>query len=173
MILIPKFRNVIELGGTLALAHFRDGELFDTRFQSNLVTIVGKQWIGQRMKDTNRPNQMSHMALGGSASPGALLITTIADTDTVLTTGGVYQQQGPAVALTTAGGTGAGATITFNATFPTTVAAGCAIVEAAIYNTSGTPGSTVAACMLCKTNFQVVNKGANDTIAITWTVTIQ
>jgi hypothetical protein len=173
MILIPKFRNVIELGGTLALAHFRDGELIDTRFQSNLVTVVGKQWIGQRMKDTGRPDQMSHMALGGSTSAGALAITSIADTDSTLTTGGVYGQRGPSVGLSTAGGTGAGATITYNCTFPTTVAANCAIVEAAIYNTSGTPGTSVTACMLCKTNFQVVNKGANDTIAITWTVTIQ
>jgi hypothetical protein len=172
MILIPKFRNTIELGGTLALAHFRDGELIDTRFQSNLVTVVGKQWIGQRMKDASIPAQMSHMALGGSLTPGALAITSIADTDTTLTTTGAYAQRG-IIGLTTAGGTGAGATITYNATFPTTQAANSAIVEAAIYNTSGTPGSTVATCMLCKTNFQVVNKGANDTIAITWTVTIQ
>jgi hypothetical protein len=27
--------------------------------------------------------------------------------------------------------------------------------------------------MLCKTSFDVVNKAANDSIAITWTVTIQ
>lgn len=176
MILIPKFRNAIELGGTLALAHFRDGELIDTRFQSNLVTVIGKQWIGQRMKDSGIPPQMSHMALGGTLVPGALAITTISDLDTTLTTTGStttsYSQRG-IIPLTTAGGTGAGATITYNATFPTTQAAGAAIVEAAIYNTGTTPGSTVTACMLCKTNFQVVNKGANDTIAITWTVTIQ
>lgn len=166
MILVPKFRNIVELGGTLAIAQYRDGELIDSRFISNLVTTAGKNWIAARMKDTGIPGQMTHMAVGGSTTPGALAITTPDVADTTLTTTGAYAERGR-VALSTAGGTVSTNVVTYNATFPTTTAANCAIVEAGIFNASS------AGTLLCKTAFQVVNKGANDTIAITWTVTIQ
>lgn len=166
MILVPKFRHIVELGGTVSIAQFRDGQLIDSRFYSNLVTTAGKTWIAQRMKDTSIPAQMTHMAVGGGTTPGALAITTPDAADTTLTTSGAYAERGR-TALSTAGGTGAGATITYNATFNTATAQNCALVEAGIFNASS------SGTMLCKTAFQVVNKGANDTIAITWTVTIQ
>lgn len=175
MILVPKFRQVVELGGTLALAQYRDGKLIDSRFISNLVTTAGKKWIAARMKDAGSGQlQMSHMALGGSTTPGALAVTTPTVDETTLTTGSSYAERGR-VALTTAGGSVSGAVVTYNATFNTSTAANCAIVEAGIFNAaSGTYNETGHVnCMLCKTAFQVVNKGANDTIAITWTVTIQ
>ena len=73
----PKFSNIIELGGTLAIAHFGpNGELIEDRFYSNIVVTVGKQWIASRMKDTGIPAQMSHMAVGTSSTPPASGDTT-------------------------------------------------------------------------------------------------
>lgn len=181
MILIPKYNNMVELGGTLAIAHYREGELIDTRFQSNLVTTAGKKWIAARMKDTGRPVEMGFMALGGYTSAGALPITTptaaaeALSTSQIPSTSNNYTQLGSRQALSTSGGTVSGATVTYNATFPTTNIQNAAIVEAGIFTTaSGSYNSTDNTnVMLCITSFQVVNKGANDTIAITWTVTIQ
>jgi hypothetical protein len=55
--------------------------------------------------------------------------------------------------------------IAYVATFGVGVGTG-ALTEAGIFNasTSGT--------MLCRTVFAVINKGANDTMTITWTITI-
>lgn len=73
-------------------------------------------------------------------------------------------------------------TITYACTFLPGVGTG-AIVEAGIFNDS-TPSATEAdnagsyasaitgGTMLCRTTFAVVNKGADDTMSITWTVTI-
>jgi hypothetical protein len=41
-----------------------------------------------------------------------------------------------------------------------------ALTEAGIFNAAS------AGTMLCRTVFDVVNKGANDTMSITWTITI-
>ena len=171
MITIPKFSNFIELGGTLAIAHFGpDGELIEDRFYSNIVTTVGKQWIAGRMKDTGTPAQMSHMAVGGNASVGSNPTkTTPVVGDVQLTTGGSPALSELArINLTTAGGTVSGAVVTYAATFAAGTGTG-SLVEAGIFNSATAASGT----MLCKTSFDVVNKAANDSIAITWTVTIQ
>ena len=174
----PKFSNIIELGGTLAIAHFGpNGELIEDRFYSNIVVTVGKQWIASRMKDTGIPAQMSHMAVGGSGSGGASgngvgtnpSKTTPVVGDTQLSTGGSPSLSELArVGLTTAGGTVSGAVVTYAATFAAGTGTG-ALVEAGIFNSA----TAAAGTMLCKTSFDVVNKAPNDSIAITWTVTIQ
>ena len=57
-----------------------------------------------------------------------------------------------------------GAVVTYTATFPAGTATG-ALTEAAVLNASS--GGT----MLCRTVFSAVNKGANDAMTITWTIT--
>lgn len=169
MILIPKLSNIVELGGTLAIAHFgSNGKLIEDRFYSNIVVTVGKQWIASRMKDTSIPSQMSHMAVGGNATVGSNPSkTTPVVGDSALSTGGTPALSELArVALSTAGGTVSGAVVTYNATFAAGTGTG-SLVEAGIFNAAS------AGTMLCKTSFDVVNKAANDSIAITWTVTIQ
>lgn len=168
MILIPKLSTIVELGGTLAIAHFdSNGKLVDDRFYSNIVVTVGKQWIAARMKDTGIPAQMSHMAVGGTPTVTNPAKTTPVVGDTTLTsTGGLSEISLARVALSTAGGTVSGAVVTYNATFAAGTGTG-SLIEAGIFNAS--TGGT----MLCKTSFDVVNKAANDSIAITWTVTIQ
>lgn len=179
MILIPKFANFIELGGTLAIAHYGpDGELIEDRFYSNIVTTIGKSWIAARMRDTSIPSQMTHMAVGGNATVGtAMTKSTPAVGDFRLTSGtsGGATAEIARTTLTTAGGTVSGAVVTYAATFAAGTGTG-ALIEAGIFNTASgpvdAPSSGITAAMLCKTSFDVVNKAANDSIAITWTVTI-
>lgn len=175
MILIPKFNNIVQLGGTLAIAHFGpDGKLIDDRFYSNIVVTVGKQWIAGRMKDTvsgyTIPVQMAFMAVGGAATVGANPAkTTPVVGDSQLSTGGSpVLAELARVGLTTAGGGVSGAVVTYAATFAAGTGTG-SLIEAGIFTTTG----AASGVMLCKTSFDVVNKAANDSIAITWTVTIQ
>lgn len=125
------------------------GQVKETREIPNLVVTVGKTFIASRMVGTSSAI-MSHMAVGSSS-------TAPAAGDT-----GLGSELGR-VALTS--GTSSGAVATYVATFGTGVGTG-AIVEAGIFNDAST------GTLLCHTTFAVVNKGANDTMTITWTVTI-
>lgn len=188
MISIPQFYNTIELGGTLSIVHTRNGQLIEDRFYSNTVTTVGKRWLAARMKDTvsgvhTIPAEMSHMAVGGNATVGSNPTKTTPSTAAyALTTGGTPSLSELArVALTTDGGSfpqGYNSTNTGGITLPATsvityaasFAAGTgtgSIVEAGIFNAAS------SGAMLCITSFDVVNKQAADTIAVTWTINIQ
>lgn len=114
----------------------------------NLVVTAGKNFIASRM--TGSTTAMSHMAIGSSSTAAA-----VGDTALGAELG--------RVALSSSSTTGA--VTTYSATFPAGTGTG-AVVEAGILNaaSSGT--------MLCRTTFAVVNKGANDTLTITWQVTI-
>jgi hypothetical protein len=127
------------------------GQIKDQRDLDNLVVTVGKNFIASRMTGT-AANVMSHMAVGTGS-------TAAAAGDTTLTT------EAARVALTTAGGTASSNVVTYSATFPAgTGTAG--LQEAGIFNASS------AGTLLCHTVFSVVNKGANDSMTISWTITI-
>jgi len=115
----------------------------------NLVVNTGLNYIVSRMKDTTE-TAMSHMAIGSNN-------TAAAAGDTAL---GAELGR---VALASASATSA--VVTYTATFPAGTGTG-AVVEAGIFNNS--TGGT----MLCRTVFSVVNKGADDAMSVTWTVTI-
>lgn len=130
-----------------------DGQVKENYVVPNLVVTVGKNFIASRMKDTGSPTQMTHMAIGSGS--------TAADVgDSTLGT-----QLGTRASLATAGGTVSNNVVTYQATFVPGNGTG-AVTEAGIFNAS--TGGT----MLCRTVFAVVNKGADDTMTITWTVTI-
>ena len=124
------------------------GVVIETREVKNLVVDDGLEYIADRMK--NNSTVMSHMAIGTGS-------TAAAASDTALGTEAARQ------ALTST-------TVTANAVaYVASFAAGTgtgAITEAGILNaaSSGT--------LLCRTVFSVVNKGASDSMTITWTVTI-
>jgi hypothetical protein len=135
-----------------------DGRVKESIYIPNLVVTTGKNFIANRMKDTvsgfTQKAQMSHMAVGiGNTAPN------VADT--------ILDDELARVALTTAGGSVASAVVTYAATFSPGTGTG-AIVEAGIFNDDGSPSGD----MLCRTTFAVVNKGNDDTMSITWTVTI-
>jgi hypothetical protein len=120
------------------------------RETENLVVTAGKEWVTARMKNTS--TVMTHMAIGTGTVAAVVANTTL---------GTELARQ----VLTTSGGTVAGAVITFATSYAAGTGTG-AITEAAILNAAS------AGTMLARTVFGVVNKGALDTMTISWAVTI-
>ena len=127
----------------------KDGNLKQKQEVKNLVVDTGLDYIASRMKDASA-TAMSHMAIGTGSTAAAAGNTALGSeaarqalTSTTVTSNAV------AYVASFAAGTGTGA-----------------ITEAGILNaaSSGT--------LLCRTVFSVVNKGASDSMTITWTVTI-
>jgi len=115
----------------------------------NLVVQTGRNYIAHRMTGTGNA-VMSHMAIGTNNTAAALNNTTLGT-------------ESARVALTSA--TTAANVVTYVATFnPGTPSAANAVVEAGIFNASS------GGELLCRTVFDVVNKGTLDTLSITWTV---
>lgn len=127
-----------------------DGTLKEERHVTNVVVDDGLDHIAARLGESSPPTAMSHMAIGSDASAAA-------STDT-----GLGTELGR-VGLTST--TVTNASVQYIGDFPAGTGTG-AVVEAGILN-AGTGGT-----MLCRTVFAVVNKGAADTLKITWTVTV-
>jgi len=98
--------------------------------------------------------QMTHMAVGTDG-------TTAAAANTAL----LAEIAGGRNTLGTAGGTVTTNTIVYVATWAAGDGTG-AIKEAGIFNAS------TAGDMFARTDFPVVNKGADDSMTITWTITV-
>jgi hypothetical protein len=114
----------------------------------NLVVTTGKGYVASRMKDATA-TAMSHMAIGTGSTAAAVGDTALG-------------AESARVALTST--TVSGADITYVATFGAGTGT-AAITEAAVLNASS------SGTMLCRTVFAVVNKGASDSMSVTWTVT--
>ena len=127
----------------------KHGNVKDTREVKNLVVDTGLAFIASRMKDATA-TAMSHMAIGTGS-------TSAAAGDAALGT------EAGRVALTST-------TVTNNeVAYVGTWAAGdasVAITEAGLFSASS--GGT----MLARTVFSAVNKGASDSLTITWTITV-
>ena len=120
----------------------------------NLVVTAGKDWVADRMNNAN--SVMTHMAVGtSSVSSGA---DAAAKARTTL--GSELDRN----AFTTATAV-SGTAITYVCLWDDGDGTG-AITEAGIFN-AGTGGD-----MLARTVFPVVNKGDDDSMTITWTITI-
>jgi hypothetical protein len=115
----------------------------------NLVVTSGKAYVASRMKDTTL-NAMSHMAIGTGSTAAAAANTAL----------GSEADRNSLSSTTVSNGT-----VTYVATFGAGEGTG-AITEAALLNASS--GGT----MLCRTVFAVVNKGSQDSMTITWSVTV-
>ena len=126
-----------------------EGTITQETVVPNLVVTSGKDFIAERMKDATT-TAMSHMAIGTGT-------TAAAAGDTALGT------EAGRVTLTST-------TVTANAVaYVATFGAGTgtdAITEAGLFNASS------GGDLLCRTVFSVINKGAADTLGITWTVTV-
>lgn len=115
----------------------------------NLVVTSGKDYIAERMKDATT-TAMSHMAIGTGSTAAAAGDTTLGtEAGRVALTSTTVTANAVAYVATFGAGTGTGA-----------------ITEAGLFNASS------AGDMLCRTVFSVINKGAADTLGITWTVTV-
>lgn len=130
-----------------------DGKVKAEQVIPNLVVNTGLAYIVSRMVGTSK-DPMSHMALGsGTTAPAA--------GDTALQT-----QLGSRVALSSSTISGDNnEKVVYIAAFGAGEGTG-AVTEAGIFNDAS------AGDMLCRTTFAVVNKGADDTLQITWTITL-
>lgn len=126
-----------------------DGAIKQEFTVPNLVVDTGLDYIASRMEGTSDA-VMSHMAVGTGT-------TAAASGDTALET------EAARVALTSTDVTDNA--VAYVATFAAGTGTG-ALTEAAILNASS------AGTMLCRTVFSVINKGASDSMTVTWTVTI-
>jgi hypothetical protein len=140
----------LKLKGRVSLT-LRDssGAIKESKEINNLVVDSGLDFITSRMTGTAE-GIMSHMAIGSGT-------TAANENDTAL------ESELGRVPLTD--DAVSGAVITFTATFGAGTGTG-AVTEAGLLNASS------AGTMLCRTVFDVVNKAADDTLAITWTVTL-
>jgi hypothetical protein len=115
----------------------------------NLVVTTGKNLIASRLKDTTDA-AMSHMAIGTGSTAAAAGDTALgSEAGRVALTSTTVTSNSVAYVASFGAGTGTGA-----------------ITEAGLLNASS--GGT----LLCRTVFSVINKGAADTLGITWTVTV-
>jgi mannitol-specific phosphotransferase system IIBC component len=114
----------------------------------NLVVTAGKNWVADRMNNAN--TVMTHMAVGTGTNAAAAGDTTL-------------QTENDRNALTST-------TVTNNAiAYVATWAAGdatAALTEAGILDAAS------GGDLLARTVFSVVNKGAADSMTITWTITV-
>jgi len=141
----------LKLSGQLSIVvRDKDGNVKEERTEKNLVVTTGLTYIASRMKDATA-TAMTHMGLGSGT-------TTEAAGQTDLTT---LLGSREALDSTTASSN----TIAYVASFEAGDATG-AVTEAGIFNAAS--GGT----MLCRTKFNVVNKAADDTMAVTWTITL-
>ena len=141
--------NISMKGKLKIVLRDKDGKIKDQREVKNLVVDAGKDYIASRMEGTSSA-VMSHMALGTGT-------TAAAQGDTTLET----ELDRNALDSTTVSNND----VTYVATYAAGDATG-AITEAGILNNS-TGGD-----LLCRTVFPVVNKGASDSLSISWTVTV-
>ena len=147
-----RLHEPVELRGhVLVELYGPDGELKETRETDNLVVDTGKAHIADQLSSSPGGAAMSHMGIGtGSTSPvaGNTALGTEIDRN----------------ALTSR--TDATNVVTYVGNWAAGDGTNAAIAEAGIFNAAST------GTMLARATFTAINKGASDTLAITWTVTV-
>lgn len=147
-------KDNIKTNGTLTLVLTDENGNVKQQDEHNLVVSTGLAYIASRMKDATA-TAMSHMAVGagtvaaaaGNTALGSELGRVTLTSSTIVTTS--VTNDAIQYVATFAAGTGTGA-----------------VTEAGILNAAS------AGTLLCRTVFAVINKGALDTLTITWKVTV-
>ena len=128
----------------------KDGNVKEKRHEENLLVSAGLNFICDRMEGTSEA-VMSHMGLGSGTTAAAA-----GDTDL-----GTLVGSREALDSTTVSSN----TITYVASFEAGDATGT-ITEAGIFNAS------TAGTMLCRVVFPAIGKQADDTMSVTWVITL-
>ena len=132
----------------------RDGKLKEEREINNLMTNVGEAHIADQLASAPDESAMSHMAIGtGTTAP------------TSANTALEFELDRNALTSRTQGAGGDDNDIIYVGDWAAGDGTG-AITEAGILN------SSASGSMLARATFAAINKGAADTLKITWTVTI-
>jgi hypothetical protein len=128
-----------------------DGQLKDSRQVDNLVVDAGKAHIADRLSTTPTGAAMGWMAVGtGAVAPAAANTALGTELDRNATT-----------SITDSANV-----VTYVGNWAAGDATNSAITEAGIFN------AVSVGTMLARATFTAINKGASDTLAITWTVTV-
>ena len=145
------FNDNLKLSGQLNIVlRDKNGNVKEERTEKNLVVTTGLGYIASRMKDASA-TAMTHMALGSGTTA-----ESAGQTDLVTLLGAREALDSTTVTANA---------VAYVASFEATDATG-AVTEAGIFNAS--TGGT----MLCRVKFDVVNKAADDTMTVTWTITV-
>jgi hypothetical protein len=143
-----------------------NGELKDAGFFKNLITQIGDQYYGERAAGiASPPGQATGMQLGtGTTTPaktstGAAIVTLVAASLVAI------DASFPTSALN-----GSSRRIQWKTTWPAGTATASGIAEVALVNQStGTQTVAPAAATISRALLSpTVNKGASDTLAVTW-----
>ena len=137
-------------GDVLITVKDKDGNVKEQRHEKNLIVTAGLNFICSRMKDTSA-GAMSHMGLGSGTTAAAA-----GQTDLVTLLGSREALDSTTVSTNT---------IAYVSSFEAGDATG-AVTEAGIFNASS------SGTMLCRVVFYAINKAADDTMSVTWTITL-
>ena len=149
------FKDDIKAKGTLVLELRDEFGNVKEQHEHNLVVNLGFAFIASRMKDASAA-VMSHMAIGTGN-------TAAAAGQSALVTENARVALGSTSIVTT---NVTNDSVQYQAVFPAGTGTG-ALTEAGIFN-AGAAGT-----MLSRTVFSVINKGALDSLTITWKITLQ
>ena len=139
----------LKLKGRVQITMYRDSGKIEHYDFRNLVVDVGKAFVASRIVGAT-PAVMGNMAVGTNSTAPAVGNTTL----------------GAEIARVAFDNSGAaGPVVTYSATFGPGVGTG-ALVEAGLLNAAS------AGTMFSRVVYPVVNKGAADTMSVTWTITV-
>ena len=126
-----------------------DRNIKDEKKVENLIVDTGLDFIASRMSGTSE-NVMSHMAVGTGSTAAAAADTALGtELDRNALTSTTVTDNAIAFVCSWAAGDGTGS-----------------LTEAGLFNASS------ARTMLCRTVFGTVTKAADDSMTITWTITV-
>ena len=126
-----------------------DGNIKDEKKVENLIVDTGLDFIASRMNGTSE-SVMSHMAVGTGSTAAAAGDTALGtELDRNALTSTTVTDNAIAYVCSWSAGDGTGS-----------------LTEAGIFNASS------AGTMLCRTVFGTVTKAADDSMTITWTITV-
>lgn len=128
-----------------------DGALKDERLVGNLVVTTGRDAIIERLDSSPATSQPTHMAIGTSATAVAAGNTTL----------GAEIDRNALTSNTSSGGV-----LTMVGNWAAGDGTNAAIAEAGVLNAAST------GTLYSRATFSAINKGASDTLQITWTYTL-
>jgi hypothetical protein len=177
MILIPKYNNIVELGGSLSIivTDTTTNTIKQELYVPNAVVFTGKIFIASRVVGTSS-TVMSHMGIGtdstsvDAGTTTSLLGNQALGAELTVTPGGYTNYSRAALGTATNNSSNV---VTYSANFAANNPSAPAAPTGAVLREAGIFNALTGGTMLCRTTFPIVTKLPADALTITWTVTIQ
>lgn len=153
-------KSDLKLKGQYILEHFRDGKLIDKKVIDNLITNAGKAEVAGLIGSdtTSGLTAFDYIAIGTGTTSAAATDTAL---EAEITTGGGARSAGTGTRTTTnVTNDTFQLVVTFNFT------SSFAITESGVLNASS--GGT----LLSRTTFSTINVANNDSLQVTWKITV-